>query len=78
MIPLWFMKKEQPRPPPTEVVSKSNEPKLDYGCFEQTCLRCFPSIKLAIHRLVFVTSFFKRKVSGADHRFYGAALSLRS
>lgn len=33
---LW--KEEPPRPPPTEVVPKLDEPKLDYGFFEQTCL----------------------------------------
>ena len=34
---LW--KEEQPRPPPPEKAeSKSDEPKLDYGFFEQTCL----------------------------------------
>jgi hypothetical protein len=33
---LW--KEVQPRPPPPEVVPKTNGPKLDYGFFEQTCL----------------------------------------
>jgi hypothetical protein len=33
---LW--KEPAPRPPPPQVAPKLNEPKLDYGFFEQTCL----------------------------------------
>jgi len=33
---LW--KEEPPRPPPPEIVPKTDEPKLDYVFFEQTCL----------------------------------------
>ena len=36
---LW--KEQLPRPSLPDIVPKLDEPKLDYGFFEQTCL-CFP------------------------------------